>query len=71
MRIMKNLLKTVDTFRVADEEEAVRLIEEYKNNQAVEDYTLTKSGYVLKTKKSKGEIVDSWAIVTVERTFNE
>lgn len=68
---MKNLLKTVDTFRVADEEEAVRLIEEYKNNQAVEDYTLTKSGYVLKTKKSKGEIVDSWAIVTVERTFNE
>ena len=68
---MKDLLKTVDTFRVADEEEAVRLIEEYKNNQAVEDYTLTKSGYVLKTKKSKGEIVDSWAIVTVERTFNE
>ncbi len=68
---MKNLLKTVDTFRVADEEEAVRLIEEYKNNQAVEAYTLTKSGYVLKTKKSKGEIVDSWAIVTVERTFNE
>ena len=68
---MKDLLKTVDTFRVADEEEAVRLIEEYKNNQAVEDYTLTKSGYVLKTKKSKGEIVDSWAIVTIERTFNE
>lgn len=66
---MKLLLKTVDTFRVEDEEEAVRLIEEYKNNQATDNYSLTKSGYVLKNKKSKGEIIDSWAIVTVERTF--
>lgn len=68
---MKTLLKTTDIFRVTDEEEAVRLIEEYKNNQLSDGYSLTKSGYVLKNKKSKGEIVDSWAIVTIERTFNE
>jgi len=68
---MKTLLKTVDTFRVNDEEEAVRLIEEYKNNQISEGYSLTKSGYVLKNKKSKGEIIDSWAIVTIERSFVE
>ena len=68
---MKTLLKTVDTFRVADEEEAVRLIEEYKDKQASEGYSLTKSGYVLKNKKSKGEIIDSWAVVTVERSFVE
>ena len=68
---MKTLLKTVDTFRVEDEEEAVRVIEEYKNNQTTEGYSLTKSGYVLKNKKSKGEIIDSWAIVTVERTFTD
>lgn len=68
---MKILLKTVDTFRVADEEEAVRLIEEYKDRQASEGYSLTKSGYALKTKKSKGEIIDSWAVVTVERSFIE
>ena len=68
---MKTLLKTVDTFQVEDEEEAVRVIEEYKNNQAVEGYSLTKSGYVLKNKKSKGEIIDSWAIVTIERRFIE
>lgn len=68
---MKTLLKTVDTFRVDDEEQAVRLIEEYKDNQASEGYSLTKSSYVLKNKKSKGEIIDSWAIVTVERTFTE
>lgn len=66
---MKELIKTVDTFRVANEEEAVRLIEEYKDKQAAEGYTLTKSGYVLKNKKSKGEIIESWAIVTVERSF--
>ena len=66
---MKTLLKTVDTFRVEDEEEAVRLIEEYKNNQVTDGYSLTKSGYVLKNKKSKGEIIDSWAIVTIERSF--
>lgn len=66
---MKILLKTVDTFRVEDEEEAVRLIEEYKDKQATDGYSLTKSGYVLKNKKSKGEIIESWAVVTVERSF--
>ena len=68
---MRTLLKTTDIYRVEDEEEAVRLIEEFKNNQLQEGYTLTKSGYALKTKKSKGEIIDSWAITTIERTFTE
>jgi hypothetical protein len=56
---------------VADEEEALALIEEFKNNQRTDGYTVTKSGYVLKTKKSKGEIIDSWMIVTIERTFDD
>ena len=68
---MRTLIKTVDTYRLANEEEAVRLIEEFKDNQMKDGYTLTKSGYVLKTKKSKGEIIDSWAICTIERTFEE
>jgi len=68
---MRTLIKTVDTFRVADEEEAVQLIDEYKNNQLTEGYTLTKSSYALKTKKSKGEVIANWAVVIVERMFNE
>ena len=68
---MKILMKTTDVYKVADEEEAIQLIEEFKNDQATQGYTLTKSGYALKTKKAKGEIIDSWAVVTVERTFNE
>lgn len=68
---MKILMKTTDVYRVDDEEAAMRLIEEFKDNQTAEGYTVTKSGYVLKTKKSKGEIIDSWMIVTVERSFEE
>lgn len=67
----KMLLKTTDIYRVDDETEAVEMIQNYKNNQATDSYTLTKSGYVLKNKKAKGEIIDSWAIVTIEKTFNE
>jgi len=66
---MRILLKTTDVYRVDNEEEAVKMINEYKDNQASGGYSLTKSGYVLKTKKSKGEIVDSWAVVSVEKTY--
>lgn len=68
---MEQLLKTTDVFRVGDETEAIELIERFRNNQAADGYTLTKGSYVLKTKKSKGEVVDSWAIATVERTFTD
>ena len=68
---MKQLIKTTDVFRASDETEAVEMIQHYKDNQLTEGYSLTKSGYVIKTKKSKGEIVDSWAIVTIEKTLNE
>lgn len=63
------LLKTTDVYRVDNEEQAINLIESFKDKALSEGYTLTKSGYVLKTKKSKGEIIDSWVVVTLERTF--
>ena len=68
---MKLLLKTTEVYRVDDEEEAVKMIQAAKDGQLTEGYSLTKSGYVLKTKKSKGEIIDSWAVVTLEKTQNE
>jgi hypothetical protein len=64
-------MKTTDVYRVSDEEEAVAMINDFKDKQMDGGYTLTKSGYVLKTKKSKGEIVDSWAVVTIEKSFVE
>ena len=65
------LMKNTEVHRVNNEVEAVQMIERYKNDQIAEGYTLTKSGYVLKNKKSKGEIIDSWAVVTLEKTYNE
>ena len=68
---MTVLQKTTEVFRVDTEEEAMRMIEEAKDNQNAHDYMLTKSSYVLKTKKAKGEIVDQWYLVSLEKTFND
>lgn len=67
----QQLLKTTDVYRVDTEEAAMEMIEDAKNHQIDGGYTLTKSGYVVKTKKSKGEIIDTWMIVTTEKTFND
>lgn len=67
----RQLLKTTDVWRVDTEEEAVDMIEEAKDRQIEGGYSLTKSSYVMKTKKSKGEIVDCWYICSTEKTFSE
>ena len=61
------LLKETKVWRVSTEDQAVNMIQEYKDNAA--GYTVTKSGYMIKTKKSKGEIVDMWCIVTIEFSY--
>jgi hypothetical protein len=68
---MRTLLKTTDLYLVDTEEEAMKMIEEAKDNQITGGYTVTKSGYTMKTKKAKGEIVDVSFKVSIERTFNE
>lgn len=68
---MQLLLKTTDVYRVDNEEDAVKMINDAKDTAAMNGYTLTKSSYVVKTKKSKGEIIDSWCIVSLEKTFDE
>lgn len=67
----RQLLKTTDVYRVDTEEEAIDMITAAKDEQLKYNYTLTKSAYAIKTKKSKGEIIDSWAVVSLEKTFNE
>ena len=68
---MKMLMKTTEVYRVDSEEEAVELLDKEREFSLTSEYTLTKSGYVLKNKKSKGEIIDTWAVCTIEKTFNE
>lgn len=59
------LLKQSKEYRVSTEEEAVALIEQVKSSsQGRVDY---KSTY--KTKKSKGEIIDEWYVVSITEKF--
>lgn len=65
---MKYLLKTVETYRVATEDEAKRLIEEAKKDK---NFTLVKYLSEIREQKSKGEVIDSWYRVTLTKTFTD
>lgn len=59
------LLTETKTMRVENEDEALNLIEKFKKEASANNYEVTKSSYAMKTKKSKGEIIEMWYIVTV------
>lgn len=65
---MKYLTKIVETYRVANEAEAAKTIEEAKSDIR---FTLVKYEAVHKEKKSKGEVIDEWVRVTLYKTFND
>lgn len=62
-------LKITTAYKTDTEEEAIGLIEDAKDNQVDGGYSLTKSGYVMKTKKSKGEIIEVTYRVTLEKSY--
>lgn len=64
---MNYLVKAVETYRVANEVEAKKLIEEAK---ADHNYTLSKYSSEYRSTKAKGEIVDEWYRVTLTKEFN-
>ena len=63
---MKYLIKTVETYRVANESEAKQLIESAKSDRS---YTLSKYSSEYKCSKQKGEIVDEWYRVVLTKDF--
>ena len=67
---MTELIKETKTWRVDNEETAVEMINEYKDKAITNGYTITKSGYAIKTKKSKGEIVDMYALVNITFSYD-
>lgn len=62
----KYLIKTVETWRVASEDEAKVLIEDSKKSK---DFTLSKYASEYKCAKAKGEVVDEWYRVTLTKDF--
>ena len=51
------LIKQTEEYVVDSEEEAIRIIQGFKDAAATNNYILGASGYTYKTKKSKGEII--------------
>lgn len=64
----KYLTTVVETYRVSTEQEATALIEEAKNDPS---YTLGKYTSERKERKSKGEIIDEFWKVSLNKIFND
>lgn len=65
-------LKTeIQEFVVNSEQEAMDVIEEYKSNQVVEGYTLTKYNTTYKCKKDRktGDVILEYWIVKVQKEY--
>lgn len=64
-----DLLKRTEEFRVNNEAEAQALIDQAKRDPEGEGYELVSYKMVKKDKKSKGEIIDEWVIVTLVKKW--
>lgn len=63
------LCKKTEEWRVNNEAEAQALIDAAKKDLDGEGYELTSYKMVKKDKKSKGEVIDSWVIVTLVKQW--
>ena len=68
---MKQLKTETLVFKVDSEQVAMDTIEQYKDNQAKEGYTLTKYNTTYKCKKDRksGEIVDEYWLCSVTKEY--
>lgn len=64
------IMKQTDEIRVETEEEAKALIENFKQKANEEGYEIVKYTSTLKEKKSKGEIIDSYYIVSITKRWS-
>lgn len=67
---MRLKLKETDVWYVDTEEAAVEMIESEKAGQLQGGYTVVDSGYKIKVKKSKGEIINQHYEVKISRSFD-
>lgn len=67
---MRELVRTTDLYKVDTEAEAVKLIQECKDEQMAGGYELTKYESKYRTKKAKGEIIESWYQVLLQKDFD-
>jgi dsDNA-specific endonuclease/ATPase MutS2 len=66
---MAELLKRTEELKVYTEEEAQELINRAKLDPDNEGYELKQYKMVKKEKKSQGEVIDEWVIVTLVKQW--
>lgn len=68
---MKQLKTETLIYKVNSEQQAMDTIEEFKNNQSIENYTLTKYNTTYKSKKDRktGEIIEEYWLVSVTKEY--
>lgn len=65
------LIETTEKYVTNTEETAKEIMEKFRAEADEKGYSLKKSGYEHKVKKSKGEIIDECWVVTLVMTFGE
>lgn len=68
---MALLMKKVETYQINTMEEAEQFVQQEKTDPDHEGYEVKSYKIRLKEKKSKGEIVDSFALVEIVKVWNE
>lgn len=63
------IAKMTEEWIVDNEEQAKALIEQAKTQESDGGYELASYKMVKKDKKSKGEIIDSWVVVTLVKKW--
>ncbi len=65
---MKYLIETTEVYRVDSESEATKIIEEAKKSNK---YELIRYNRIQRERKQKGEVIDSWYKVTLNKKFDD
>ena len=65
------LIEQTEKYVVDSEEEALKVVQAFKQDAQDKGYILGSGGYTYKTKKAKGEIIAEAWIVTVTKIFGE
>lgn len=65
------MLKEQADMKVFSEEEAKNLLEKFKVKAIEEGFEIVKSSITLKEKKQKGEVIDSWYVVSITKRWND
>ena len=63
------LIKQTDEYVVDTEEQAIKAIQDFREDATKKGYVLGASGYTLKEKKAKGEVIAVQYVVKVTKVF--